>query len=133
MGIREGFVSNSSSCSFLLRLDGFKGAGLRIDDLKTKYIPLSDEAEDMLTMNQKEGIYIALWKLLTSENPSDFKGVRDVTEGLPKGWKEAVEFSAGQDAIIDQRVMDDYTSYHMGRMCYNLFRQDNVIRLISET
>ena len=94
--IRTGFVSNSSSSSFLIRSDGFDKKFFSVEDLKEKF-PLNEEIKQEISEAEQESIYIGLWLVLNTESDA----VQDVTDDLPDKWKQAKMVEVGQDYYHD--------------------------------
>ena len=94
--IRTGFVSNSSSSSFLIRSDGFDKKFFSVEDLKEKF-PLNEEIKQEISEAEQEAIYIGLWLILNTESDA----VQDVTDDLPDKWKQAKMVEVGQDYYYD--------------------------------
>ena len=94
--IRTGFVSNSSSSSFLIRSDGFDKKFFSVEDLKEKF-PLNEEIKQEISEAEQESIYIGLWLILNAESDA----VQDVTDDLPDKWKQAKMVEVGQDYYYD--------------------------------
>lgn len=94
--IRIGFVSNSSSSSFLIRSDGFDKKFFSVEDLKEKF-PLNEEIKQEISEAEQESIYIGLWLILNTESDA----VQDVTDDLPDKWKQAKMVEVGQDYYYD--------------------------------
>lgn len=94
--IRTGFVSNSSSSSFLIRSDGFDKKFFSVEDLKEKF-PLNEEIKQEISEAEQESIYIGLWLILNTESDA----VQDVTDDLPDKWKQAKMVEVGQDYYYD--------------------------------
>ena len=96
--IRTGFISNSSSSSFLIRADGFDKKFFSVEDLKEKF-PLTDDAKEKISEKDQESIYIGLWIILNTESDDTdvFSSFTEVTEDLPEKWKSAKMVEVGQD------------------------------------
>ena len=94
--IRTGFVSNSSSSSFLIRSDGFDKKFFSVEELKEKF-PLNEEIKQEISEAEQESIYIGLWLILNTESDA----VQDVTDDLPDKWKHAKMVEVGQDYYYD--------------------------------
>lgn len=94
--IRTGFISNSSSSSFLIRSDGFDKKFFSVEDLKEKF-PLNEEIKQEISEAEQESIYIGLWLILNTESDA----VQDVTDDLPDKWKQAKMVEVGQDYYYD--------------------------------
>ena len=126
MKTRNGFVSNSSSCSFIIRMDGLEGKQFTVEDVK-KFFPPSEGAREVLTINELEDVYITLWRLITaSEDDSDYYGFED--QKCPEfRWKKGRRVRCGQDSDSDMHsLMEDRTSQNL--YCYNssLFNTGNI-------
>lgn len=116
MKLREGFVSNSSSCSYVIKTYGLQGKQMTIEELKEK-LPMSKFAYDNLTVNERESIYIVLWKLLTSEERFDNVEYYDNV-----GGKTVMGLMVGQDVELDPSLIDEHTSsvlYSYRRCLFN--------------
>ena len=126
MKIRNGFVSNSSSCSFIIRMDGLEGKQLTVEDVK-RLFPPSDKARGVLTVNELEDVYIVLWKLITaSEDDSDYYGFEEQSCPYLK-WKKGRQVHCGQDSDSEMySLMENRTSQNL--YCYNssLFNTGNI-------
>ena len=120
MKLREGFVSNSSSCSYVIKTYGLQGKQMTIEELKEK-LPMSKFAYDNLTVNERESIYIVLWKLLTSEEKFDNVEYYDNA-----GGKTVMGLMVGQDVELDPSLIDEHTSsvLYSYRRC--LFNTNNI-------
>lgn len=121
--IRTGFVSNSSSSSFLIRSDGFDKKFFSVEDLKEKF-PLNEEIKQEISEAEQESIYIGLWLILNTESDA----VQDVTEGLPDKWKQAKIVEVGQDYYYDYN--DHPFSFQISQLMFHygkrLFSTSNV-------
>lgn len=114
MKVRVGFISNSSSASFIIRMDGLEGKQMTVEDVK-RFFPPSDKAKEVLSMNDLEEVYIALWTLLTAhEDDEDFYGFESSSYSEYK-WKKGRRVMCGQDS--------DSEIYHLlnGRVSQNLY------------
>lgn len=114
MKVRGGFISNSSSASFVIRMDGLEGKQMTVEDVK-RFFPPSDKAKEVLSINDLEDIYIALWILLTAhEDDEDFYGFESSSYPEYK-WKKGRRVRCGQDS--------DSEIYHLlnGRVSQNLY------------
>ena len=117
MKVRSGFVSNSSSASFIIRMDGLEGKQMTVEDVK-RFFPPSDKAKEVLSINDLEDIYIALWILLTAyEDDEDFYGFESSSYPEYK-WKKGRRVSCGQDSdseiyhLLNNRVSQNLYSYN---------------------
>ena len=131
MKVRGGFISNSSSASFIIRMDGLEGKQMTVEDVK-RFFPPSDKAKEVLSINDLEDIYIALWILLTAhEDDEDFYGFE--SSSYPKyKWKKGRKVRCGQDSDAEYyRLLNNRVSQNL--YCYNesLFDTGN-IRFLNE-
>ena len=126
MKTRNGFISNSSSCSFIIRMDGLEGKQLTIEDTK-RFFPPSDRAREVLTINELEDIYITLWRLVTaSKDDSDYYGFEDQSYPDFK-WKKGRGVRCGQDSDSDRySLMGDRTSQNLFYYNSSLFNTGNI-------
>ena len=124
MKIRSGFISNSSSCSFILRLDGLRGKQMTVEEMKG-YFPPSKFAKEKLSIVELEEIYIALWKI--SEWPGSLEELYGFTEIKSyKKWKEAVVFNVGQDSLFDSEIISESASRNLYTYGTKLFNTGNI-------
>lgn len=126
MKIRNGFVSNSSSSSFIIRMDGLEGKQMTVEDVK-KFFPSSDKALELVSLNELEAIYIALWELLTArECDDDYYGFID--EEFPEyKWKKGRRARCGQDSDADMyHLLDGHVSRNLFTYGYSLFDTGNI-------
>lgn len=121
--IRTGFVSNSSSSSFLIRSDGFDKKFFSVEDLKEKF-PLNEEIKQEISEAEQESIYIGLWLILNTESDA----VQDVTDDLPDKWNQAKMVEVGQDYYYDYNnpLFPFHISQLMFRYGKKLFSTPNV-------
>ena len=117
MKSRGGFVSNSSSCSFIVRMDGLEGKSLTVEDVK-KLFPPSDKAKEVLSPNDLEAVYVALWTLITANEVDDqYYGFYDV-ECPEFKWKKGRVSRCGQDSdaelyhLLNGNVSRDLFNYN---------------------
>lgn len=126
MKIRNGFVSNSSSSSFIVRMDGLEGKQMTVEDVK-KFFPPSDKALELVSLNELEAIYIALWELLTArECDDDYYGFID--EEFPEyKWKKGRRARCGQDSDADMyHLLDGHVSRNLFTYGHSLFDTGNI-------
>ena len=117
MKVRGGFISNSSSASFIIRMDGLEGKQMTVEDVK-RFFPPSDKAKKVLSMNDLEDIYIAVWTLLTAhEDDGDFYGFE--SSSYPEyRWKKGRRVRCGQDSdaeyyhLLNNKVSQNLYSYN---------------------
>lgn len=132
MRVRNGFVSNSSSCSYIIRLDGLEGRQLTVEDVK-RYFPMNREAMERLTVNEAEEVYIALWKIITlrdNERHDDIFDIPDefsVHDRRVSRWKKARAFNVGNDSFVDDTVVSDSASATLYYERPFLFNTGNII------
>ena len=126
MKIREGFVSNSSSSSFIVRMDGLEGKQMTVEDVK-KLFPSSDKALELVSLNELEAIYIALWELLTAhEYDDDYYGFID-GEFPEYKWKKGRRARCGQDSDADMyHLLDGNVSRNLFTYNSSLFDTGNI-------
>lgn len=124
MRVRYGFVSNSSSCSFIIRTEGLRYKQMTVEEVK-RYFPPSDFAKEKLSVVELEEIYITLWKLLEwSWEPQYYYGLTEVKNY--NKWKEAVVFNVGQDSRYDPEIISDSVSRNLYTYGISLFRTGNI-------
>ena len=126
MKFREGFVSNSSSASFLIRMDGLKGKQITIEDLKV-YFPPSKLAMNHLSLNALEDIYISLWRVITAKKEGQYEALSEVYP--PKGWKSARMVTVGNDPFYEKGPFSWEASSRMFVYGESLFDSKNIIQL----
>ena len=132
MRIRNGFVSNSSSCSYIIRLDGLEGRQLTVEDVK-RYFPMNREAMERLSVNGAEEVYIALWKIITLRDNEIHEGILNIPDETTVNdpriskWKKARAFSVGNDAFVDDTVISGFASATLYYERPFLFNTGNII------
>lgn len=129
MKIRNGFVSNSSSCSFVLRypLEDFNKEEFTVEELKRLY-PMREDT--MVSKLKREEVYVFLWSMLEKvyrmkneeedfsyyfDNPSDYVGYEE------EGDKVKVEIT------ISPGDHPSFISYELAE-----FLEDNAEELFKE-
>ena len=126
MKSRNGFVSNSSSCSFVVKMDGLEGKSLTVEDVK-KLFPPSDNAKEVLSPNELEAVYVALWTLITAnEVDNQYYGFYDM-ECPEFKWKKGRVSRCGQDSDADPyRLLNGNVSRDLFTYNSSLFDTKNI-------
>lgn len=103
-----------------------EGKQMTVEDVKN-FFPPSDTAKRVLSMNELEEVYIALWTLLTAhEDDEDFYGFESKSYPEYK-WKRGRKVRCGQDSDAEYyRLLNNRVSQNLYLYNESLFDTGNI-------